>query len=361
MADAIQGLSGAASGAAAGASVGGPWGAAIGGVIGGISGLFAGSGAKKEAQRLAEEAYQYAMSIGAPPDMTREIMLEAFKQEGLYTPEMENVIDMATSEVGAIKEDSGLRESQMKALELLGDRAAGGLTAEDRAAFNKMRNDVAQQTRGRDEALIQEMQARGQGGGGAELMGRLLSSQAGANRASTEGDDMAATASRNALEAASRYGTMSSDVRGQDFDIARQIAEAKDLRNRMLYENSTALQQRNINRANEASQQNLNRAQSVADANVNMRNTEAQRQDAGRAANWQNEVQLAGIRSDAAMGKAGVKQQQGQNSANKWQSIGSALGQGIGLASQAGLFDKGLKVVDATEENKKLIGSIGQA
>lgn len=307
----------------------------VGGLIGaGVSGILGNifsSGAKKEVQRLAEEAYQYAMSIGAPPDMTKAIMLEAFKQNGMYVPELEQAIDLAVSEVGAIQEDPSLREGQMSALQLMSDRATGGLTAEDKAAFNQLRNEVATQNRGEQQALLQEMQARGLGGSGAELASRLQAQQSAANRAAQGADDIAAAASRNALEAAARYGTMSGDVRNQDFAINKQMADARDLRNKMLYENSVALQARNINSKNAAQQTNLARQQSIADANTQMANAERTRQHNAAMDNWNAERDLAKLRAEAALGKAGVKSGQAQQTANMWSNIGTAAG---------GLFDK---------------------
>lgn len=330
-----QGISGGLSGAAAGATVGGPVGAAIGGAVGLIGGIFTGNSQKKKAEKLAAEVDALIAELGLPPETAKPLLLEKFKVEGLYTPELEESINLAEFEAGKIKEDPSLRESRMGALRLLSERADAGLTAEDRASFNKLRNAVATQEQGRQQGIIQEMQQRGQGGGGAELAARLLSSQAATNRAAEGGDEIAAAASRNALEAASRYGTEAGNIREQDFSTAQAIANAKDLRNKMLYENSVALQQRNIGSKNQAQLANLQRSQQVSDANTGMTNAEQARQAAAKAEDFRNKMAITEAKINARTGAYGRTGQAERSGLDQFSNIMTGISTALPSVTKA--------------------------
>jgi hypothetical protein len=342
-----KGISGALSGAQAGATIGGAPGAIVGGAIGLIGGLFAGKKEQEKAERLAREVDAIIADLGLPPNTAKPLLLEKFKLAGIYTPELEQSIDLKESEAGKVQEDPSLRESQMGALRLMAQRADAGLTAQDRAAFNKLRNEVAAQEQGRQKSIIQEMQARGQGGSGAELAARLLSSQAATNRAAQEGDDIAAAASRNALEAAARYGTMSGEIRRQDFETASKIAEAKDLRNRMLYENSVNMQQRNVRSQNEGKMFNINKAQEVSDANVRAENKELERQADAQAKDYENRRILADMKIKAKTGNYNAINEAQQRDSEKFSNIVS------GVAKTAPEIWDSIKKYDENNKSKQ--------
>lgn len=310
MAEIAQGiggaLQGATSGAAIGTALGGPiLGTAAGALIGGIGGLLSGNSQKKKAEALAAEIDAMISELGLPPETAGPLLLEKFKQEGLYTPEIEQAINLEASKVAQIQEDPALRDTQMKGLELISGRAEMGLSPEDRAELAAVMDQTAQQTRGQEEAIIQNMQQRGQGGSGAELAARLASGQSSANRATSSGNEIAAAASRNALQAASQMGQLGGQIRSQDFDVNQTRSQAEDERNKLLYNNSVSLQERNINRANEAAKANLARQQAVADSNVGMNNAEIQRQNQAKLDDYNARVGYTNARIGAKTGNAG--------------------------------------------------------
>lgn len=334
MADSVGG--GAAGGAKAGAAlgsvvpgVGTVIGGAIGGIVGGIAGFFGGKSEKEKAEELMREAYAEIEAVGAPPELAREIILNKLQSEGMYTPEMEQEIDLAASKMSEIKEDQGLRDTQMSALELIKKRAMGGLNAEDRAAFEKVRKGVRSDVRGKERQIISELAQRGQAGSGAELAARLAASQAGAEQASDEGMDIAAAASRNALEAAARSGSMAGDVRAQDFDVASTKARAEDERNRFLFENSAALRARNVAGRNQAQRLNLSERQRIADVNVGQSNTELQRQRAAEESDWMNKLSLAQTKANVLASKSADAAKRGSEQSQTWQKgVGTAVNLG---------------------------------
>lgn len=337
--------SGAGSGAKAGAAIGSivpgvgtVIGGAVGAVIGGIAGFFGGRSEKKKAEELMQKAYAEIEAVGAPPELAREIILDKFQQEGMYVPEMESEIDLAASQFSQISEDKGLRDTQMSALDLIKKRAMGGLGAEDRAAFEKVRKGVRSDVRGKEQQIISELASRGQSGSGAELAARLSASQAGADIASQEGMDIAAAASRNALEAASRSGQMAGQIREQDFGVSSAKARAEDERNRFLFQNSAALRQRNIASRNQAQLGNLSERQRIAERNVGQTNEELQRQRNAEESDWMNKLSYAQTKADVMRGKAAGAAQKGAEQSENWQKgVGGAI---IGAGKVYDYFNK---------------------
>lgn len=354
MAEIAQGLSGAVSGASTGAKIGsmfGPGvgtaiGAGAGAILGGIAGAFSGNARKKAAEKLAAEVDAMIAELGLPPETAGPLLLEKLQQNGMYTPEIEQALNLEASKVAQIKEDPSLRNAQMKGLELISGRAEMGLTPEDRAELAKVMDQTAQDTRGRDESIIQNMQARGQGGGGAELAARLASSQGSANRATTSGNEIAAAASRNALEAAGQMGQLGSQIRSQDFSNAKDVASAEDIRNTLLYENSVALQQRNAERAQRANDQNLNRQQYVGDSNTQMANIETARQNTARADDYASRRANVQMRINTKTGKAASIDAAKQGGKNQFSDIMSGIGTGASALSKL----VGTKSVPTTQE-----------
>jgi len=378
MADAISGgTTGAQAGAAIGSivpGVGTAIGSVAGGLLGGIVGLFSGNSAKKKAEAAYAEAERLIKEVGAGPDLAREIMLDQFKVEGIYTPELEQKLDLEMSKAAQIQEDPSLGSSQRKALEILSGAAQSGLGPEERAELAQLQDEQAAQTRGQEQSIIQDMQQRGQGGSGAELIARLNAGQQSANRSRSAGLDIAAQASRRALEAAGQMGSLSGNIRGQEFDINKAKADAEDLRNQMLYQNSVTMQTRNIDAKNAAERANLVNAQQTSNRNVVQSNAEKERQRQAEQTMYENKAGQLGRLADLKTGAAARATASGQSSANKWGMLGDIAGKGLGLASDAGLFKSDarktedfvnkaadLEVKDADEQRKKAIAGLGQA
>lgn len=309
-------------------SVAGP---ILGGVLGG---LFSG-GARKKAEEQMRKALEEIEAVGAPPDLSREIILNKFQEAGLYTPELESAIDLGVSKVAQIQEDPALREAQTGALQLLQQRGKGGLNAEDRAAFNQLRSEVQRDSEAKRQQILQNMQARGLGGSGAELIAQLQASQSGDDRMSAEGDRIAATASQNALQAILQGGQLAGSVRGQDFDINQARAAAEDEVNRFNVQNAISRQSRNVGSKNEAQQSNLANKQNVMNMNTQQANQELYRQAEAKRQAWLDQMSRAQALANARTGQAQNYNQQADRTAQQWQSIGSGVGAGFGAMANA--------------------------
>ena len=300
-------------------------GAALAGLTSSIIGAVSAGADRAQAEKLMKEAMEEINSVGAPPDLSREIILQKFQQAGLYTPELESAIDLGVSKVSQIKEDAGLRDAQKGALELLTQRGKSGLMPEDRAALNQVRAEVQRDTEAKRQQILQNMQARGLAGGGAELAMQLQASQAGANTASAEGDRLAAQASQNALQAMVQGGQLAGNIRGQDFDVNSTRAAAEDEVNRFNVQNSIGRQTRNVGMGNDAQQRNLGERQRIQDANTGQGNNELYRQRDAEAEEYRMKMAAAQAKANARTGASQQAMQQGNQTAQNWHTAGQGV------------------------------------
>jgi hypothetical protein len=310
-------------GALVGAAIAAP---VLGGIVGGIMG----AGDRAAAQAAAQEAYNEIAKLNAPPDLSQRIILEKFKQAGIYTPQLEQQISAGFSKVAQIQEDTKLRDAQMGGLNLLRERATSGLNATDRASLNQIRQQAAIDQQGRLEAIRQNMAARGMSGSGNELAQQLSAAQAAGANESMEADRIAAQAQQAALQAALQSGQLGGQIRSQDFDVNKTKADAADRFNLFDIQNSVARQQRNVASQNQGQMYNLSEAQRLDDANTQMENAERERMNAAKRQYWQDQAQLAGMKSNAKLGQAQQLQSQADATARQWQGIGSGVGAGAG-------------------------------
>lgn len=298
---------------------------AIGGILGNVL-----SGGDRDA---AMAAYQRALdeinAIGAPPDLAREIILQRFEQVGVLTPELEEAVALDAPKVAAIKEDPMLRKAQTTALQLLGERAKTGLGVEDRAALAQIQLQQARDTEAKRQQILQSYQQRGLGGAGVELASQLQAASAGAAQAGEEGLKLQAQAQRAALEAATQSGQLGSQIRGQEFDIARTKAAAEDETARARFNEAVARQQRNVATRMGVQQQNLATRQRIAEQNVAQQNAELQRQRSAEAQQYQLALQRAQARAGAQQGIGGAYAGQAQQTAGMWSGLGAGVGQGL--------------------------------
>lgn len=301
-----------------------------------IGGIMGGSSAKKAAAARAAAA-QAALAelnkLGLPPDLSKAVVMQQFENQGYYSPELEQEIEMAQSQVAQVKEDEGLRQAQMEVLGSLGDISRGGLRAEDKAAYNQLRAQVQRDSEAKRQQILQQMAARGMAGSGAELITQLQSAQAATDTASEGADRLAAEASQRALAALSQRAQQAGSVRQQDLSVNEMRARALDDRNRFLYENSVSRQRSNLANLNEAQRQNLANKQRLSEMNIQQANTEAQRQNQARRDFFQDKFQLAAAKANAINNQGSAIAQQHQAKADMMSGLGSAIGQGFGAAA----------------------------
>ena len=242
---------------------------------------------------------------------------EYYQYLGDYDPELmqgDYSVDprlQADTEMRGIQVDPRLKEAQMAALSSLQNiHEGGGMTATERANLARTQNQVATADRGRRDAILQNMQARGMGGSGMELMSQLQSNQAATNRASQQAMDINALAQQRALQAIMDQGTLSGNIRGQDFNEQARKAQAQDEINRFNTNMAARTDEGNVNRAFARDQFNVGTTNQYGSQGHAARQGYAdERVDENRRAqgiNYDREQQRFDNKIDLAAGKSGA-------------------------------------------------------
>lgn len=325
-----------------------PWAiavAAVAGIASSAIGAQAASEGRNAARTATENAIAEIKAVGAPPDLSREILYKHYEQAGILSPELEHQINAEFSKVAQIAEDPRFKNMQIDALEATKAASKTGLTPQDRLAFNQMRQRVAQDTESKRQQILQGYQARGLGGGGQELAAQLSGAQAGANEEANAADRLAAAAADRRQAAVQALGSMSTQMRGQDFDINKTKAEAEDITNRFNVANQIAQQSRNVAAKNAASGSNLAEKQRVQDMNTQMSNAELLRQQTAKRQEWLDRQSQAQNAANAYNGQATQLRQDAKDTGQQAKDIGTGIaGAATSYADYMGKQPKAEKV-----------------
>lgn len=221
---------------------------AISGVLGAGAGIYGANQAGKASDRASadaraqqEAAYQILMQNN--PELLKQLV-NTSPEALLFDPEEYGYIEggspilygLPTDAQSTLAGDSPeMRAMQMNSLNSLQERSEEGLSAQDQADFLRGRRRSGEMARGREGAIINNMQARGMSGSGVEAAMRMIASQEGANRLSESQADQASTNAMVREQALRDLLSGSSQVRGQD--IALNATNA-DILNSFALENS---------------------------------------------------------------------------------------------------------------------------
>jgi hypothetical protein len=260
-------------------------GAAVGGglnVLAGILGELAASGDEAAYQKFLEQAAQQYGNISAPA-LERLIAQEAGQSAMAGAP----------SDFG----NQGARNAAIKAL--MDEGLAGGNSLDAKMTQAQAQRAAGQATRQATASALSSAASRGVGGAASVLQAQLMGASQGADRAAQVGLEGAYTARQQALQALQQGGAMAGQAESQD--SARDIARRQAL---------DAMAQFNANqrsRTNEYNSQMANQA-------------------------FQNQMQVADRKSEAAGMRAGAA----RGRADAWRKKIGGVGQGI--ASVVGAF-----------------------
>lgn len=174
---------------------------------------------------------------GVEYEEVRKLMEDYLREvRGLSLEEAQKIAaqELPRSAFEAIKEDPRLRNYQLQALDELGSvvSAGGEMTAQDRLAYNKARQQAAVMANASRAAAMNEQRARGLGSGNAALVSNLMASQNANNMGAMMGMQAASDARQRYLQALDSLGSQSSNVRSQDYNVAANRASAQDAINR---------------------------------------------------------------------------------------------------------------------------------
>jgi len=260
----------------------------------GIFDYYAKKRALEDANRRSDEAMKYYNDL---PEYEYIQAPEAIL-EGL-PPELQAQI---------IKEDPTLRSTEMAALQNMQELADKGMSAQDAYNYMQSQQRTGQESRGQQEAIINEMLRKGMGGSGIEYALRTQAAQNAVDRFSQE---QAAQAAKNAEMRALanlQQGEMAGNLRGQDYTVNSTNA---NILNQFAQDNARNRQdtmQRNIDRQNLYNQGETAERRNVQSGNVNLAK------------------QIAQSKANTKTGQAAYDLAQGENKAGLYNDIGEAAG-----------------------------------
>lgn len=322
--------SGAMSGAMMGSAVPGI-GTVAGGLLGGALGYF--GGADDNSSEEYDKMMQRLDGVNIPGIDQLTFTPEELQYLGDFTPEELQAYALQKSEMENINRDPRLRQEQMKALDQVSQLADRGFSDEDMMAFNVARQQAAGEAEAKQGQILQNMQQRGQGGSGAELIARLTSSQNSANQLSLEQQKQAIAQAEARKQALNMLANQAGSLRSQDFGEESAIASASDLVNRINQQNQQNVSNTNVGNRNQARSGNLTRRQNMSDSNVDIRNR-------GKASNINAIKDRFGMEMEKATGQNRVGGYQADNSARQAGNTNAGIGQiGQGLVGLAGTYN----------------------
>lgn len=311
-------------------------GTATGGAIGGMIGNSEAGGDQNSANQAILQAQQIIDSVQIPDPATLQVVLDHLQQQGQLTPELQSALTQQASSLGGFTPSQPQQDAQKAALQSMMQTGKVGLNATDRAAMADIQNQNAQQVRGQEQGVIQNMAQRGMGGSGNELAARLQAGQSGAQNSMLQGNQVAAQSQQRALNAVAQSGQLGGQMTAADFSRAQGQSAAQDAINRFNTQNSQQVQSSNVASNNAAQQANLANKQNIANQNVGLSNQQQMYNKQVLVDDYNRRMQKA--QAQAGIRTGAVNQMYNQNAQatrNQWAGIGAAVGGGAGaMASQ---------------------------
>ena len=281
------------------------------------------------------------------PTISEDTRYRPEQYQYIEAPEYMKYTDLGDVKANLISEDPALRDAQLAALTDLQTRAEEGLDAKSAAQFMRARQDAGEFARGREGAIINNLQARGMGGSGIEAAMRQMAGQQGADRLAQTMSDEAAAAADMRLQAELAALNAAGDIRGQDFnressnaDILNNFAMANSARRQQIANMNTDLGNKRID-SNTGEQRRVSGLNTGTRNDAQLKNIDLERMrneslnqnlmtkyGAGQDV-YNAKADKAGMQSDAALG--GLKETYAKGAAeadyqrNKYGSIGQGL------------------------------------
>lgn len=154
----------------------------------------------------------------------------AYTAQDIYDPE--TLSDTELAEVLTNPRLADLYGIQTDVLGGLGEYSKQGMSAIDNARLAEIQNQINQQNRGNQEAILQNMAQRGLAGSGSELAARLNAQQGAAQSGFLAGSQIAGDAAQRAFQALQSQGAYAGQMTDQQYQQLANEAQAQDMINR---------------------------------------------------------------------------------------------------------------------------------
>lgn len=294
-----------------------------------IGGVMSGDQKRKDASDARAQALAQFANINAPTIESQQLALQGYGSAGTLTPEQEALINLGPSAMEGISLDPAMRQKQIAALEQMAGLANGVPQAGDLAGFEIARRDAAAYDQAKQGQILQEMQQRGQGGSGAELLARLKSSQSSADRLQQADLEQAKRMQEARMQALTSQSNMAGGLRSQDYGEQSNLAKSRDLISQFNAQNAQGVSGRNTGVRNNAQQMNLQNAQNLANMNTENANKQQIVNKGLIQQKYNNDLGLAATRSGQYGNAASAADNAAAQTAGMWASVGQGVGTAI--------------------------------
>lgn len=313
---------------------------------------------RKQAAQQNAQAIKEWMDLHIPDPAEQQVIMDRYIQTGELDPKSEEAYKLADTELSKVSLDPKYKESQLRALSSLEDLgSSGGMTLNDEANLQKGLIDINSADRGRRESINDNFARRGMGGSGMELVAQLQGAQDAATRQSTQQLDTLGSARERALQAIMGGGELAGKMRGQEYGEQSDLAQARDAIAKFNTMNAQSIQQRNVDRSNQAQEYNLNNRQRISDANVDLANKEKIRNADLIQQQFQNRSAVAAGKTGQYNQNAAFSNAAADRTANNWANIGAGAGQTISSLYGSGQ-SKAKNEQMSPEEDEEMLKSI---
>lgn len=309
-----------------------PWlGAVAAPVVGGLIGMDQANKNRDAANSARQAALEQYANINLPSIEQQKLNLQDYQNAGSMTPEMEQLISMGPSAMEGISLDPQTRAMQLQALEQMSGMAQGQVTNGDTAGFEIAKRDAQAQDQAKTGQILQDMQQRGQGGSGAELLARLKLSQNSADRLQQADLEQAKQMQAARIAALQNQSNMASGLHSQDYGEASNTAKARDAIAQFNAQNAQNVTGRNTGAKNNAQASNLQNLQNTANMNVQNQNNQQIANKGLLQQQYNNQMGMANAKAGQYGNQASSQDAQAGQTAGMW----AGVGQGVGNAFSA--------------------------
>lgn len=292
----------------------------------GVMGHLANMRAQDRAEFIQNQNVQEWLKLNIPDPNKQKLALEKFVSSGELIPELEEPIMAAESEFKKIQMDPRLKDARMRSLAALEEQGYGGEQVQDAAAREKAIIESGAANRGRQQAIVSDLERRGQLGSGLELAARMDAAQAEGDRLSSNALQMESDRRMRALNAITGAGDLAGNIQRDDYAMKSDAAKASDAINLFNTQNRQGVLNRNVDRGNTAQQYNLDRAQRINDQNTALSNYEQQYNKELLQKEFENKAaKTAGLTGQYNQ-SANQALASGQNAAQMWGNVASGVG-----------------------------------
>lgn len=293
----------------------------------GSFGNWAGGGSSGDQSALATMAGVY----GSRPIDLQNLAFESYAAPTAFTAQKaidpETLSDTELQALLTNEKLGGLYDTQEDVLSKLGDYSETGMSAIDRDRLAQIQNQINQENRGNQEAIVQNLAQRGLAGSGTELAARLNAQQGSAQAGYLAGSGVASDAAQRAYNALQAQGAYATGLQEQQYGQMSNAAQAQDLINKYNTDmsNQVALQ-------DWQNKQNISNMNNAALNQVSQQNTDLKNQAIQYNTTQKPMQQYAMQSNQAQMAQQGLQNQANiaaQNAASNMGFWGNLLGSGI--------------------------------